>query len=666
MPFRFTLRRFVLFFLLLLVIWPAAGMAEALECRYLPQLFEIYLRHHYAYKKLTDVLKTRTVEQYIKHLDPLKSLLLQEDVDKLKKDLLATFSTSESADCHELTDASKLLLKRSQENLDFVKSFLGPAYKLDESVEIITDPQKRSFARTEAEKKEILQKLVHFQISNFLLTDMKLPEAKKQLVHRYELVQKRLVEAKPSEDLSAWAESFALSLDPHSSYLSHDDLDDFQISMQLSLEGIGASLTSENGFTVIDSLIPGGGAERSKQLRPQDKIIAVTQGTPESSKPVSVIDMDLRDVVKLIRGKKGTKVRLTILRQKPKSETFDVTIVRDKIDIKEQAAKITYENRKVGGRTMKIGILDLPSFYGGGGKGTRWSSTDVKNLLEEAKKQKVDGIVLNLSKNGGGLLEEAVKISGLFIRKGAVVATKDTDAKVEVLNDQDDELVYTGPLVVLTSRYSASASEILAGALHDYKRAVIVGADHTFGKGSVQAVSGLPGDMGGMKVTTGMFFIPAGASTQHQGVPSDVRVPSVFNSDDVGEDKLDYSLPPQSIPAFISTDANASDPAHHWTPIDDSLVKRLGEKSKIRVAKEPKFAEIKKDIDDSEKNKGIVRLAELRKRMESENKANKKKRKNSHDKNRDLDAPVVAEAVNILADMLEKPNAVADQLLRPQ
>ena len=639
MPFRWV-RRIIIIIALMLATPPLRAEAT-LQCSHLPQLFEFYLKYHYLHKKLTDEIKTHTVEQYVKNLDPSKTLLLDGDVTTLKNSLMGMFKTLPAGNCNALDEGTKLLAKRAAENETFVKSFLGPSYRIDDSVEVMLDPRKRNFSKTTAEQQE-----------GFELTDMKLPEAKKQLIHRYELVTKRLSERKPDDTIASYAEAFALALDPHSGFLSRDNLEDFQIQMQLSLEGIGASLTNQDGFTVIEELIPGGGAEKSKQLHPKDKIIAVSQ---ENAKPVNVIDMDLRDVVKLIRGKKNTKVKLTILRQDPGPKTFDVTIVRDKIDIKEQAAKISYENRKVGDRTLKIGIIDLPSFYGGGAEGTRSSSVDVKQLLDEARKEKVDGILLNLSRNGGGLLEEAVRISGLFIVKGAVVATKDADAKVQVLSDQDDDVSYSGPLVLLTSRFSASASEILAGALRDYKRAVIIGGDHTFGKGTVQVVSGLPLNLGGMKVTTGMFFLPGGESTQQAGVPADVHLPSPYASDDVGENTLDYSLPKQSISNFVSPEADVPQPPKHWDPVNDSVIKKLVTHSQERVAKDPKFAEIKKNLEEANKN-GVIKLAEIRKKSEAEKKKNKKEKKaedtSAERAAKELESPLVRESVNILIDLI--------------
>jgi carboxyl-terminal processing protease len=368
------------------------------------------------------------------------------------------------------------------------------------------------------------------------------------------------------------------------------------------------------------------------------------------------MDMELREVVKLIRGKKGTRVKLTILRQGGKDAgTFPVTLVRDKVDLKDQAAKLTYETRKTGdGKSYKIGVIDLPGFYGGGKGAGRSCYDDVKKLVLEAKAAKVDGILLDLSRNGGGLLDQAVQIAGLFIKHGGVVATKSTEGRVEVLEDTDSGTVYSGPLAVLTSRLSASASEILAGAIKDYKRGLIIGTDHTFGKGTVQVLAPLPDSLGAMKVTTGMFFLPNGVSTQHLGVASDVSVPSMFNGDEIGEKKLDYSLDQQKIDVFASSDANDAAEAAHWKAIDAAWLPTLQKASEGRVAKNAKLAEIKKDLEEAAKGKGTMHLAEIRKKGAEEKKKNGKKEKKPrrrHDVDEDL--PIVQESASILADMIE-------------
>jgi carboxyl-terminal processing protease len=634
----------------------AAFASPGMKCVLLPQLFDAYMRGHYLHKAMTDQIRSNTIEQLIKNMDPSKTLLLESDVAQLRAQTQQIFSSIQKGDCSLLEKAYVKISERSKENEDFVRSFLSRSYSLDENAEIRLDPDKRKFPVTIAEKQDILKGLIHFQISNYLLTKIKLEEAKSQLVHRYELITKRIKERQGENPVNGFAEAFASALDPHSSYLSPDNLEDFQIGMQLSLEGIGAQLSSDDGFTVIEDTIPGGGAEKTGMLKPKDKIIAVTQ---ENQKPVPVIDMDLRDVVKLIRGKKGTKVILTILRQGEKTETFDLAIVRDKIDMKDSAAKISYETRTMGSRKVKVGVIDLPSFYGGGGKGGRSCSGDVKALLDEAKREKAEGIVLNLAKNGGGLLDEAVKISGLFIHRGGVVATRDSAMSKQVLEDQDESVTWKGPLVVLISRFSASASEILAGALQDYHRALIVGSDHTFGKGSVQAVVNLPPGLGAMKVTTGMFFIPGGRSTQHSGVRSDVVLPPAYAVEDVGEKTLDYSLPPQSMEPFVSANANSTRPELRWESVDSKVVPVLTTRSRERVAKSAKFAEIKRELEEASKNKGIVRLSELRKKSARDKEKEQKElartsaRKARDQKIKETEAPLVDESVSILVDWME-------------
>ncbi len=641
------------FVITIALVFSSRAFPVALQCKILPTMFGIYLKNHYSAKKLTPQLKERTIDQFIKELDPSKNLLLKSDVDAIRPKLMGMFESMNGGDCGTLKTTNELLTTRAKENEAFAKEFLGKDYKLDETVELALDPRKRDYTKTLDERKALLRKLIHFQMSNYLLSDMKMPEAKKQLTHQYELVSKRIHERSEENQLEVFAEAFAQALDPHSSFLSRDSMEDFQIQMELSLEGIGAVLRSQNGFTVIESLIKGGGAEKSKMLRPQDKIIAVAQAT---GKPVSVIDMDLRDVVKLIRGKKGTTVKLTVLRQDEATKSFEVPIVRDKINIEEQAAKIRYVDQTIGSKKLKLGVVDLPSFYGSGKKGTRSSSADVRKLLNEAKAKKVGGIVLNLASNGGGLLEEAVAISGLFLNRGAVVATKTSDSSEEILNDEENGVAYAGPMVVLISRASASASEILAGALRDYKRAVIVGSDHTFGKGTVQAVANLPLNIGGMKVTTGMFFLPGGNSTQHAGVTSHVQLPPTFNDTEVGEKTLDYSLPEQAIKPFLSRDANSSEAGQKWEPISDAVVKSLAEKSKARVAKNTKFAEITKKVEESKKNEGMIKLAEIRKMANAEKKTGKKSKKKKNgvagDTEEDVESPLVEEATAILGDLV--------------
>jgi carboxyl-terminal processing protease len=663
--------RKLLLILLLILLLPVSSVAENLTCRRLPMLMERFLDNHYAMKNMTGEIETHAVDQMIKSLDPSKTLLYESDLERLKPVLQGVFAGGQAGDCASLTQVYDVLVARARETEAIVKKILGPDYRLDDTVELNINVNKRPYVKTTAEKRELLRKVVQFQIENALLAGVDLAEAKKQQSHRYELQTMRVVERNPEKLITSVTEAFALALDPHTSYLSPETFEDLRIQMQLSLEGIGAVLSSDNGFTVIEELIPGGGAERSGLLKPKDKIIAVAQ---EREKPADVIDMDLRDIIKMIRGKKGTKVTLTILRQAEHTDRFNVTITRDKIDIKEQEAKIAYETRTVAGRQYHFGVIDLPSFYGDE-KENKSCYEDVKRLLAEARLRHVDGIVLDLSRNGGGLLTEAVRLAGLFLDKGGIVATKDRREQVTILANgstasgtegdkrkvitfpaEDPGALYTGPLVVLTSRLSASASEIVAGALKDYHRAVIVGSDHTFGKGSVQELTPLPWELGAMKVTTSLYFLPGGKSTQKIGVEANVRLPIWFILEDVGETALDYPLPAQAITPFLGVQGDA---APLWKPVEQPLLAKLAARSNARVVKDAKFAEIIKNNKEAAGKKGVIRLADLRKEMEKEGGVKKKETPTELKKKaRDQYVPFVNESVNVLLDMVTLGSAL--------
>jgi len=632
--------------------------AQDIRCSDLPQFFQSYLNQHVMISKVDQPLKDRAANQYLEYLDGTKTILLEADVNNIKSQIMTLFGNFEAGkvpNCAPLEKIQSMIVEKTTENEKFVTSFLNEKYQLDENVEFVFDSKKRSYPKTVEERNDFQKKLIHFQISNYLLGgDIKLPEAKTKLVHRYELITKRVREKTYIDQMNAFLDAFASGLDPHSSFMSRDKLEDFRIDFSLALEGIGASLSSQDGYTVVEEIIPGGAADRAKVLRPKDKIISVAQdGGPYEN----VIDVDLRDVVKKIRGKKGTKVRLTVLRQSDKAERLEIEIVRDKVNLAEQAAKISYKTKKVGNKTLTFGILELPSFYGGesdDGKVKTSSYEDVRNLLLEAKKKKVSGIVLNLSRNGGGLLDEGVKISGLFIQEGPIVATQNKVLNKEENSDTNSETAYSGPLIVLTSRVSASASEILAGAMKDYKRALIVGGDRTFGKGTVQAVYPIAKGIGAMKVTTGMFFVPGGKSTQREGVKGDISLPSLFNSsDELGEASLDNALPAITISPFLGSKANSEVAADKWTPVTDDLIAKLRDRSAERISKDPKFAEIRKEIEESKKSDGVIKLAEIRKKSTADKKKQKDEEKKTFaQRTSEADAPFINESLNIFADWI--------------
>ena len=425
--------------------------------------------------------------------------------------------------------------------------------------------------------------------------------------------------------------------------------------MSLSLEGIGVALSERDGFSVAERILPGGPADREGTLQPKDKIIAVAQ---EGGLPVDIIDMPLRDAVALIRGKADTKVTLTILREADKTERFPITLVRDKIDLKDRAAKLRFEERELGERKIKLAVLELSSFYGDASSATdRQCPDDVMDLLDQARRQGAEGLLLDLSGNGGGVLEHAVRISGFFVRSGEIVRIVDSRGQSKPLWDRDEKVLWTGPMVVHTSRVSASASEILAGALKDYGRAVITGDDHTFGKGTVQTVSSLPPGLGALKITTALFFRPGGRSTQKDGVSSDVAIPSLFNRDGFGEAAQDYALEGEHIEPFLSRTANAGNgSARRWKPVSESILTKLRQQSQARVASSEEFAEVQEQLEQAE-NDGELQLSEILERQEQDGAeaaagdAAAAVPESTGDED-DSPTPQVEEALNVLADLV--------------
>lgn len=627
---------------------PSSVEGKTLGCPELPGLFGAYTNYHYVVRSQTGTLRARTAKQFLESIDPSRTLLLAPEVKAFESQADRTFAHILRGRCDSLEEMFDLVVKRYASDLALAKELLGPDYALDEGAKMVIDPEERDWPKNAKTRKALIRRKLHFQIASYQAGGLSLKKAKKQLIRRYELNLKRAKERRERKEApEVMARAYAAALDPHSTYFSPDDLANFEIAMQLSLEGIGAALRSENGFTIVESIVPGGAAARDERLEPGDKIIAVQQEGDDE--PASTIDMDLRDVVKMIRGPKGSKVTLTILREAKKTRTFNLTLTRDTVDLEQQAASIDYETRKVGNRVRTVAVLELPSFYGGGHGEGRSSYEDVRNLLAEASRKKVDGLVLDLSRNSGGLLRDAVRISGLFIDEGAIVATKDSAAKLKVLEDEDPETQFKGPLAVLVSPMSASAAEILAGALKAYRRAVIIGGPDTFGKGTVQAVLPLPAELGAMKITTAMYFLPDGTSTQFNGVEADVRVPSLMGGFDQGEDDLDYALKPQSVKPFLSQTARDG-----WVRVDPKRVPRLRAASKKRVAKSKGFKEIHRAVKEATRKRKTVTIGEIR--AEGKETNDEDEEKNRFDA---MHETFTDEAVDILVDTLRSGQAAS-------
>jgi carboxyl-terminal processing protease len=597
-----------------------------LSCANSWDLIQSLLKRHISFRGLDNELRGRAIDAYIERIDPSKTLYLTDEIQLLRNRLAGVFFALQNAECELLDEIQMDLVTRYEGMQQRVTAFVSrDDYALDTDVRLILDPDKRGHPPDEAARDRLIERLVHFQMSNYLSSDMELAKAKEKLIHRYELMSKRARELEPRDTYGNFLNAFASALDPHSAYYPPEADEDFQIQMSLSLDGIGVALSSKDGYSVVERIIPGGATDKAGVLEPGDKIIAVAQ---EGEDPVDIVDMSLRDVVAMIRGERGTTVRLTVLRKTETTERFDVAIVRDKVTIEDAAATLEFREMESGGKTRKLAVIDLPTFYGDSDPTKRQSQRDVKDLLRQASEAGADGVLLDLSRSGGGKLDSSVDIAGLFIRDGNVVAVKNVFSEVQYLADRDEEVVYDGPLVILTSRITASASEIVAGAMQDYGRAVIVGDDHTFGKGTVQSYVNQPGRLGALKVTTALFFRPGGVSTQHEGVSADVVLPSLFATDDLGERFAPYSLKGQSISAFLgaptprpsffsslrSTPANPT-----WQKVTDDLIAELQRRSAERVATSTDFQEIAEKLEKLRAEDDVIHLAELiREREEAE------------------------------------------------
>ncbi len=583
-----------------------------LTCGRSYDLVKSLLKRHISFRELNPELRERAIDSYIERIDPSKTLFLSHEAKALHIKLRGVFFGMQNGECELLEQLHVDLIRRYERMESQVHDLLSSEdYVLDTDVRLILDSNKRGHPQDEEARDRLVVRLVHFQMSNYLSGDMELDKAKEKLIHRYELMTKRIKELEPRDTYGIFLNAFASALDPHSTYYPPEAVEDFEIQMSLSLDGIGVALSSRDGYSIVERIIPGGATDKARALEPGDKIIAVAQ---EDEEAVDIIDMSLRDVVSIIRGKRGSKVRLTVLRKSDTTERLEVDIVRDKVTIEDAAATLEFRDIEIDGETRKLAIIDLPTFYGDSDPSKRQSGRDVRDLLRQVHDAKADGLLLDLSRNGGGKLESSVEIAGLFIRKGGIVAVKNVFSEVQVLEDHDEDIIYDGPLVILTSRLTASASEIVAGAMKDYGRAVIVGDDHTFGKGTVQSFVHQPGRLGAIKVTTALFFRPGGASTQHEGVAADVVLPSIFATEDLGERYTPYSLTSQMIPPFLEKPTNlisGGNSKQGWQPVSENMVVELRRRSASRVEESEEFAEIKDLLAKQAERNDVVYLAEL-------------------------------------------------------
>ncbi len=558
----------------------------------------------FAHHRLDAELAGKFLDRYLDALDGTRSILLQSDVDEFARYraslATATRDGGATAPAHAIFARS---LQRQGERVEYITKLLRTAkftftgkdsYSFDRSKAARPADLEAAQAlwRDQARADYLLEKLANKKPEQIVTT----------LTKRYAQQLRTMKQLTRDEVVEVYLNALAHVYDPHSDYLGHQQMESFSIAMSLKLFGIGALLENEDGYCKIKELVPGGPAARSGLLKPGDKIIAVAQANKE---PTDIINMPLQHAVELIRGPKGTAVTLTIIPAGSADGAAPKTIplVRDEIKLEDQEAKARILDwpGAAGPSGRRLGVIDLPSFYADMGEqrgSTRRSATaDVEQLLKKLKAEKVEGLVLDLRRNGGGSLEEAIKLTGLFIRTGPVVQTRGPDGDVDIGADTDADIQYAGPMVVLISRFSASASEIVAGALQDYGRAVVVGDSSTFGKGTVQNLlplgplmdrNGLTHayDPGALKVTIRKFYRPGGSSTQLKGVPSDIVLPSPTDLSEFSEASLTDPLPWDSLPASRFQPVNRVQP----------YLARLRERSARRVAEGKPFAFLREEI----------------------------------------------------------------------
>jgi carboxyl-terminal processing protease len=511
--------------------------------------------NHYRKISLNDSMSSAILDAYIKELDNNKTYFLAADIKLFEKFRTQIDDLTRKEDITPAYEIYNVFRQRGQERMDFVlNDLVNRTYEFNVEEYYESDRDKEPWASTVSDLNDIWRKVIKSQALTLKLAGKTDAEIKDTLKKRYERFAKSLSQFNSEDVFGIYMNAITQAYDPHTNYLSPKASDLFKQSMSLSLEGIGAQLQTDNDFTKIIRILPGGPAEKSDKIHVNDLIIGVAQGT--TGEMVDVVGWRVDEVVKLIKGPKGTTVRLQFLKGETgvSGPSTEVTLVRDKIKLEDQSAKKSVINYESNGRDVKLGVISLPSFYMDfdayqkGDTDYRSTTRDVKNLITELQKEGVDGIVMDLRNNGGGSLAEAIDLTGLFIKNGPVVQVKSSNNQVQVFEDEDQKVVYTGPLVVLTNRFSASASEIFAGAIQDYQRGVIVG-ENTFGKGTVQTVLDLKRfindkePVGELKLTFQKFYRVAGSSTQHKGVIPDVKLPSALTDNQFGESSNASALP---------------------------------------------------------------------------------------------------------------------------
>jgi len=614
---------------------------------------------HYTREKLDEEMSKKFLQTYLTTLDYNKLYFTQEDVDEFQQKYGTTLGDAVlRGDLDPAREIFARFKKRVEDRIASNKKLAQKKYTFDTKDTVELNRQDAPWPKDLADADAIWQKRIEAELLKEDIAELKLHTPSETVTRRYDQVLRNVEEMDDEDVVKTFLTSLAQTYDPHSEYLSPSDLENFQISMKLSLVGVGAVLSSEDGYAKVKEIVPGGPADREGHLAVNDRIAAVAQGDDDFE---DVVDMKLDKVVEKIRGKKGTTVRLMVI---PGNATDPakrkiVVINRDEVKLKDQEAKAeVLDMDSSSGHSSRIGWITLPSFYANmENRGPEKSTTeDVAALISRLKKEGIQGLVIDLRRDGGGSLEEAINLTGLFIPKGPVVQAKDSNGKITTSQDLNPGVAYSGPLIVLINRMSASASEIFAAALQDYGRAVIVGDERSFGKGTVQTVLDLgrlmpffslgSADAGALKLTIQKFYRVKGGSTQLKGVESDIVLPSLTDNPEIGEGSLKNRLPYDEVAPVKITEAGI--------PL---FIPELKAQSAQRVAADPEF---RYTMEDMQKLREKIKENSLSLNEKDRVKeiADEKKLKETREKEREARGP----ALDVTAYELKLDDVTAPKL----
>lgn len=570
-----------------------------------------------------DDLSKQILEKYIEVLDGNKSYFYADDVKSFQRYRKLLDDSIISGQLKPAFDIYQVFQTRNFERYDYALKLLEQPFDFKKQESYHFDRDDRQWATTQEEMDELWRKRVKAEALSLMLADKSWDETKEVLSKRYNMAKRRLEQNKSEDVFEYFMNAFALTIEPHATYFSPREAENFDIEMKLSLEGIGAVLQMDDVYTKINKLVTGAPAEKSKQLNEGDRIVGVGQGNQAIE---DVVGWRLDDVVSLIRGEAGTEVRLQVLpKGEVAGETKLVTLTREKVKLEELSAKSKVIKVDMNNEVLQLGVIEVPKFYVDWDAKYRQqlsdyksTSRDVMRFVNEFKKQGVDGIIIDLRNNGGGALDEAVELTGLFIDQGPVVQQRNSRNQVNAFSDEQPGVVYDGPLAVLVNGGSASASEIFAGAIQDYGRGIVIG-EQTFGKGTVQSMIDLnryrsmrDAQLGQLKLTTSKFYRVSGETTQHRGVVPDIEFPSAFSPEELGESSYDNALPWDTIKR-----ANYK-PEQRF----EGFIELLRERHLQRRAVSKEFSYLQKDIEEylaRKDDKDIsLSLAERRKEIEEQ------------------------------------------------